>query len=151
MKSHHISRIARDRAIEKSLDAALEIDEVLRKRATEAQSLTELSELLLGTADNHVLSKRELLNSPQFASLYYRAARAGGIDNKADDHLERLLQLFAKVASIGLNKFNDSDLKFIRDFCLGLNAQLVNEAYGRIPLPSAARNRQLMSEHGYGC
>ena len=105
---------------------------------------------MLGTSGNQFPSKRDLLSSPQFASLYYRAASTGGAQQNGDDHLERLLRLFARVASIGLDKFDDGDLNFIRDFCLGLNTQLINEAYSRIPHPSTARNRQLWAESRYG-
>jgi hypothetical protein len=150
VKSHHMNRIARDRAIETSLDAAIELDEAIRKESSKAQSLIELSELLLGTSGNQVPSKKELLNSPQFASLYYRAASKGVNDHQNHDHLDRLLKFFAKIATIGLDKFDEDDLIFIRNFCLGLNTQLVNEAYSRISMPSTARSIQLGFESRNG-
>jgi hypothetical protein len=46
------------------------------------------------------------------------------------------LKLFMEVCEIGISEFETSDLEFIRDFCLGVNKQLINESYAKLPMPS---------------
>jgi len=62
MGNHHLDRLARDRAIEQSLVAALEINDVLRGSREDAPGLVELVSALLGSEDpDNLPSKRELL------------------------------------------------------------------------------------------
>lgn len=138
-----INRIARDRAVEQSLDAAIEIDEVIRGVRTEAPAFEELVSTLIGspTGDFHAV-KKELLNDSRLASLYYRAAKSSGNASATAEDIDHVLGLLLSAGSATLSQVPKDDLSFVRDFCVSLNQELVSEAFGRTPEPPLARARQ---------
>jgi hypothetical protein len=139
MQSFHINRFARENCIEMSLDAAIELEQVLQKKKDDAPSLKTFTELMLGSKKTNQISKKDLLSNPQIANLYRRAS--GIADGKENEGVDKILTLFGKICEVGIKNFSAADLEFIRDFCLGVNRQLINESYGRIPMPSTRKDR----------
>lgn len=143
MVVHGLSRLARDQSIEQSLDAAMEIEEVIAGRAKDAPSLKKLVQTLLGAPDNDgAQSRRHQFRNAQLVSLSQRAATASGRSFKSIEELHDMLSLLLRVSQIGLSAFEPEQLTFIRDFCLGLNRDFVAETYGRISRPAHDRTRQ---------
>lgn len=143
MANHHLDRLARDRAIEQSLMAAMEVNEVLRKKRRDAPALVELISTLIGHQDPKNLQlKHDLLSDAQFASLSSRAARLSGHPYSSSSELDRILSLLLEVNTLGLSNFREDDLSFIRDFCLGLNTVFVEELASRNAEPPLARARR---------
>jgi hypothetical protein len=92
MKSQ-VNRVARDIAVEQSLDAAIEIDGVLRRERQDSPAFTKLIESLAGAQTRELKSvKKELLSDSRLASLYYRAAASGKAGASVKD-LDRVLKL----------------------------------------------------------
>ena len=142
MATHHLDRSARDRAVEQSLIAAIQINDVIRDLRSDAPGLVELMAMLLGRQDReHLQSRRDLLANSQLASLSFRAAASSGQTHDAQPAVERILDLVLQISRIGLNKFSKEELSILRDFCLGLNSVLVEEISTRGSEPPLARNR----------
>jgi len=142
MATHHLSRIARDLAVEQSLDAAIEIDEVIQRKRVEAPALIELVSNLVGSGTQHPhADKHELLSDSQFTSLYQRAARSPDREYKSAAELNDVVDLLISISTSGLSNLQQSELLFVRDFCLGLNRELVAEAFSRTPEPPLSRSR----------
>ena len=140
MANHHLDRLARDRAVEQSLVAAMEVNDVLRDRRSDAPGLVELISTLIGHQDpENVQLKRDLLSDSQFASLSSRAAKFSGHPYRSSSDLDRILSLLLAVSKVCLSKFTKDELGFIRDFCLGLNAVFVEELSSRNTEPPLAR------------
>jgi hypothetical protein len=141
MSTHHLSRVARDLAVEQALDAAIEIDEVMAGYRSDAPALAELVSNLLGSrGEAPHADKNDLLSDSQFTSLYQRAARAP--DHKNKSALEsNVLELLLNLNSVGLSRLKRDQLAAVRDFCLGLNRELVAEAFSRTPEPPLSRSR----------
>jgi hypothetical protein len=150
MAIHHMNRAARDLAVEQSLDAAIEVDEVIRGARSDAPMLNRLVTNLIGTASENGPGKKDLLRDSQFNSLYHRAAISSGRDDAALGENDILSLLFT-VDSLGVSKFSPDQLAIVRDFCLGLNQELVSESYNRTPEPPLARSRhqKLALANGY--
>ena len=143
MLSHSLNRFARDVAIEQSLDAAIEMSEVIRGKRSDSPALSDLIHTLMGAdIQDGSPSKRDLLSDSQFASISQRAAALSGRYYTSASELSDVLELLLKVNSVGLTKFSPDDLNFIRDFCLGLNQSFVSEAFSRTPEPPLARSRR---------
>jgi hypothetical protein len=140
MKTHHMNRTTRDLAVEQSLDAAIEIDEVIRGDRSDSPMLSRLVSSLIGTNRDVGSAKKELLKDSQFSSLYHRATMStGGLeDNDEND----VLNLLFMIDGVGLSQFTPKQLSIVRKFCLGLNQELVSESYNRTPEPPLARSRQ---------
>jgi hypothetical protein len=146
MANHHLNRVARDLAVEQSLDAAIEINEVINDKRQDAPALLKLASLLIGTeSEGTAPSKRELLNDSQFASLSFRAAVSPGKDPASPQDLDLILDLLVRVIGAGLANFSRDDLTRIRDFCLGLNREFASEVASRIPEPVIARSSKVGS------
>lgn len=147
MASRHLDKLARDRAVEQSLIAALEVNEVLNNTRQDSPGLENLVAMLLGRGDHENLpSKRELLADSQFASLSARAAKVTGQIYASADELERILELLLRASKAGLRNFSKDDLGFIRDFCLGLNSVFIEEISSRSEPPMGrARHPQLVT------
>jgi hypothetical protein len=144
MTTHHLDRSARDRAVEQSLVAAIEINEVIRNLRSDAPGLLTLITMLLGHPDkDHGNLRRDLLANSQLASLSFRAATSSGQLHGSKPELERILGLLLQVSQLGLDKFSRDDLVVIRDFALGLNRVLVEEISARIAEPPLARSRPM--------
>ncbi|MGH6849677.1 MAG: hypothetical protein ACREDD_04385 [Methylocella sp.] len=140
MTNHHLNRVARDLAVEQSLDAAIEINEVINHKRQDAPALLKLASLLVGTqSEGTAPSKRELLNNSQFASLSYRAAVSTKGPATSQD-LDLILDLLLRAIGPGLADFSPDDLICIRDFCLGLNRELTSAVANRTPEPVLARS-----------
>lgn len=140
MTNHHLNRVSRDLAVEQSLDAAIEINEVINHKRQDAPALLKLASLLVGTqSEGTARSKRELLNNSQFASLSYRAA-VSGKGPASPQVLDLILDLLMRAIGPGLAEFSQDDLTCIRDFCLGLNRELTSEVASRTPEPVLARS-----------
>jgi hypothetical protein len=146
MTNHHINRATRDLAVEQSLDAAIEIDEIIRGERTDSPHLTQLVTNLIGTGRDVGSAKKELLKNSQFSSLYHRAAMLAGQDSDTND----VLSLLFLIDSAGLSQFSPDKLTIVRDFCLGLNRELVSESYNRVPEPPMARSRHPKLALAYG-
>jgi hypothetical protein len=141
MASHYVTRLTRDLAVEQSLDAAIEIDEIIRGVRQESPAFRDLILNLIGSSGRELNTlKKDLLNDSRLSSLYRRAAASSGKASAED--FDRVLELFFSAGSTGLSSLSEADLSLIRDFCLGLNRELVSEAYGRTPEPPLARARQ---------
>ncbi|SFM29571.1 hypothetical protein SAMN03159423_0471 [Bradyrhizobium sp. NFR13] len=147
MALHHMNRSARDLAVEQSLDAAIEIDEVIRGEREDAPHLRALVLSLLGTNRDEGNAKRDLMQNSQFTRLYHRATSATDGEVGQDD----LLNLLLAVDDIGVRQFENEQLAIVRRFCLGLNRELVSESYNRLPEPPLARlrNQKLSFQNGY--
>ncbi|NTF43893.1 hypothetical protein [Rhizobium rhizogenes] len=142
MAIHSFSRVSRDLAVEQSLDAAMEVQEVIEGARTDSPALQSLVGSLIGSNSGHVPSKKDLLSDARFTSLYHRAASMEGREYASASELDEILELLFAVNSAGLHNFSSSNLLFVRDFCLGLNRELVGEAFGRTPEPAMARGRK---------
>jgi hypothetical protein len=143
MASHHLDRLARDRAVEQSLVAALEVNDVLRDKRKESPALVELISTLTGHRDlENPRLKRDLLADSQFASLSSRAATYSGKDFGSSSELDGILSLLIQASKVGLTSFSKDQLSFIRDFCVGLNSVFVEEISTRMSEPPLARARQ---------
>jgi hypothetical protein len=142
MANHNFSRVARDLAVEQSLDAAIEVDEVMHGKREDSPALSELVSLLIGSPAGVVPTKRELLSDARYTSLYHRAAGTSDGEFGSVKDLDGILDLLFQVNSAGLNNFSKKNLKFVQEFCLGLNRELVSEAFSRVPEPAFARSRQ---------
>lgn len=143
MKPLHASRMARDLAVEKSLDAAIEIDEVIRKVRNNSPALESLISSLIGSSSREINAvKKELLSDSRLTSLYYRAARSPDSAAGSNEDLDHVLELLLSVGLEDLSKISKEELLRIRDFCIGLNQELVSEAFSRTPEPPLARARQ---------
>jgi hypothetical protein len=141
MTNHHLNRVSRDLAVEQSLDAAIEINEVINHKRQDAPALLKLASLLVGTqSEGTAPSKRELLNNSQFASLSYRAAVSAGKGPASPQVLDLILDLLMRAIGPGLAEFSQDDLTCIRDFFLGLNRELTSEVASRTPEPVLARS-----------
>jgi len=139
MKSR-VNRIARDLAVEQSLDAAIEIEDVIRGARSDAPAFEKLIVNLIGSpAGDFGTLKRELLSDSRLASLYYRAASAS---RDLAANTDRVLGLLLSAGSVNLSQMSKNDLAMVRDFCVGLNQELVSEAFNRTPEPPLARARQ---------
>jgi hypothetical protein len=150
MTNHHISRATRDLAVEQSLDAAIEIDEIIRGERTDSPHLTKLVSSLIGTGRDVGSARKELLKNSQFSSLYHRAAMLAGHEDDLSLDENDILSLLFLIDSAGLSQFSSDKLAIVRDFCLGLNRQLVSESYSRVPEPPMARSRHPRSALAYG-
>jgi hypothetical protein len=149
MTSHHINRATRDLAVEQSLDAAIEIDEIIRGERTDSPHLTKLVANLIGSGRDVGSAKKELLRNSQFSSLYHRAAMLAGQEDRPPDENDILSLLFL-IDSVGLSQFSSKKLAIVRDFCLGLNRELVSESYSMVPEPPMARSRHPRLALAYG-
>jgi hypothetical protein len=58
------------------------------------------------------------------------------------ENLDRVLELLVSVGSTDFSCISKDDLLRVRDFCIGLNQELVSEAFTRTPEPPLSRNRQ---------
>jgi hypothetical protein len=139
MRSFHINRLAREHSVETSLDAALEIEQVIQGKLQDTPSLKKLVDMMLGTSDEGSVTRKDLLGNPQVANLYRRAS--GSSEDAQAVQIDRILTLFGNIYSVGVAKFEKSDLEFIRDFCLGVNRQLINESYSKLPSPTVRKER----------
>jgi len=148
--SHHINRVARDMAVEQSLDAAIELSEVISKKRSDAPALSKLALLLMGTQpDETTCSKRELLSNSQLASLSFRASVSNDRQPSSTQDLDPILELLVKITKAGLSNITPPELLYIREFCLGLNRELVLEVANRIPEPIVVRSKAIsMALHG---
>jgi hypothetical protein len=149
MTNHHINRATRDLAVEQSLDAAIEIDEIIRGERADSPHLTQLVTNLIGTDRDERSAKKELLRNSQFSSLYHRAAMLAGQEDCPPDETDILSLLFL-IDNAGLSQFSPDKLAIVRDFCLGLNRELVSESYNRVPEPPMARSRHPKLALAYG-
>jgi hypothetical protein len=141
MPIHHIDRQGRDLAVEQSLDAAIELDEVIQGKSKKAPALTDLVLTLIGASREGAAPLRhDLLSDSQLASLYYRVARSTGQSYPSMDDLRNLVELLLTTRSGELASFKQEQLSFIRDFCLGLNKTLVAEAFSLTPEPPLSRS-----------
>jgi hypothetical protein len=137
MTAHHVNRIARDLAVEQSLDAAIELDEVIRGVQQDAPALNRLILDLIGAQGGEPNKiKKDLFNDSRLASLYYRAAASSG--QASAEELDHVLDILLLVGAAGIAQVSKDDLAFIRGFCLRLNQELVSEAYSRTPEPPLA-------------
>ncbi|WP_370677335.1 hypothetical protein [Pleomorphomonas sp. PLEO] len=141
------SRMSRDLAVEQSLDAAMEIQEVISGEKVESPALRSLVEALIGSNGGGVYSKNDLLGKARIASLYGKAyaygeayASSGVVVNQAEQ-LEPIIDLLLQVDSGNLSNIPKEGLAQIKNFCLGLNRTLAAEAFGRIPDAMQARQR----------
>ena len=151
MANHHLNRLARNLAVEQSLDAAIELNEMIDAKRDDAPALSKLARLLTGTQpEEGAPSKRELLSSSQLASLSFRAAEAADSQPATARDLDTILDLFFRIANAGLKNFSEADLVFVRDFCLGLNRELVLEVANRTIEPAVVRSTKFepMALHG---
>jgi hypothetical protein len=141
MTTHHVTRVARDLAVEQSLDAAIEIDEVIRGVRYDSPAFTNLIVTLIGAPGRELNTvKKELFNDSRLTSLYHRAAASSGKTSVED--LDRVFEVLFSAGSTNLSKISKDELFLVRDFCLGLNQELVSEAFSRAPEPPLARTRQ---------
>lgn len=148
MAASRLNRAARDQAVEKSLDAAIELDEVIGGTRTDAPALSALASSLIGSRPDAQSDSRALLNDARLASLYFRAVGRPDNGAYATERLDQILFLFAEINAAGLARFSPTDLAAIRDFCLGLNRELSAEAFCRVPESPFARNpRHLAFPH----
>jgi hypothetical protein len=142
MATHHLNRVARDLAVEQSLDAAIELDEVIQGKRTDAPALTELVSTLMGSLGSEQAAvKNVLLSDSQLTSLYHGAARLSGRNYKSTVELNDVVDLLWTINSVGLCDLKPEQLSFVRDFCLGLNKELVAEAFSRVPEAPLSRSR----------
>jgi hypothetical protein len=150
MTTHHLSRQMRDVAVEQSLDAAIELDEVIQGKSSDSPALTALVSSLMGSFEGAAPARNDLLSDSQFASLYYRAARSSGQDYASIVELNDLVDLLLTITSGGLARFKQEQLSLVRDFCLGLNRALVAEAFSGTPESplSRTRHQRLASANG---
>jgi hypothetical protein len=149
MTIHHMNRATRDLAVEQSLDAAIEIDEIIRGKRSDAPHLTQLVSSLIGSGRDEGSTKKDLLKNSQFSSLYHRAAMLAGEEDRPSDENDILSLLFL-IDSAGLSQFSREQLAIVRNFCLGLNRELVSESYSRVPEPPMARSRNQKLALAYG-
>ena len=139
MKPHQSSRVARELAVEQSLDAAIEVDEVIRGARTDAPTFAKLVLSLIGSpAQEFNAAKKELLADSRLTTLCYRAASSAGTPNGPAENLDRVLELLVSIGSKDFSSVSKDDLLRVRDFCIGLNQELVSEAYP--PLTVRAKN-----------
>ena len=130
MANFHLNRMARDLAVELSLDAAIELDEVIRGKLESTTALFHLAETLTRDVKGNPAGE-----SSQTANLYRRAyahVRSGQQQRPASD----ISDIVSKLVSVGKGTPLDADpeeLQDLRDFCLGLNKELVSESYQRVP------------------
>jgi hypothetical protein len=142
MATHHLNRVARDLAVEQSLDAAIEIDEVIQGRRSDAPALTELVSTLMGSLGSEQAAvKNILLSDSQLTSLYHGAALLSGRNYTSTVELSDAVDLLWTINSVGLHQLKPEQLSFVRDFCLGLNKELVAEAFSRTPEAPLSRSR----------
>lgn len=133
----------RDLAVEESLDAAIEIDEVIRGDRRDAPTFEKLIASLIGSpAREFNTAKKELLADSRLTSLCYRAAMSSNNPSGIADSLDRVLELLVSLGSADFSKSSKDELARVRDFCIGLNQELVAEAFTRVPEPPLSRNRQ---------
>jgi hypothetical protein len=79
MLTHSLNRFARDVAIEQSLEAAIEMSDVIAGKRSESPALSNLIHTLMGAdIQEGSPSKRDLLGDSQFASISQRAAALSG-------------------------------------------------------------------------
>lgn len=138
MTHFYLSRAAREAAIKQSLGAILDLDEIICGARKQSNALSELAETL-ASSDYRSPQIEPVPGGPQFANLYQRAAlfrndgRSHGVELAADA-LE-ILSAFRddRAAVVELEK-----LKILREFCLGLNHELISESSGRAFGPSLA-------------
>jgi len=149
MPNHHMNRATRDLAVEQSLDAAIEIDEVIRGRRKDSPNLKQLVTSLIGSDRDAGSAKKELMKNSQFSSLYHRAAMSVDQDNRAANQ-EDVLSLLLAIDRVGLSQLSADQLAIVRKFCLGLNRELVSESFSRIPEPPLARSRSQKLSLAYG-
>lgn len=147
MPNHHMNRATRDLAVEQSLDAAIEIDEVIRGTRKESPHLKQLVTSLIGSNRDAGSAKKELMKNSQFSSLYHRAAMATNQDGRANQ--DDVLSLLLAIDGVELSQFSPDQLAVVRQFCLGLNRELVSESFSRMPEPPLARSQKLSLAYGY--
>ncbi len=139
--SRHINRVARDVAIEQSLDAALEINQVLAGDAGTSPALSKLIVTLMGADQSSPSLQKDLLRDPQLASISQRAAAFSGRNYQSAQELANIVNLLLRVSSVGLENFDKQDLELLRDFCVGLNQSFLTEAASRTTEPPFAQNK----------
>jgi hypothetical protein len=101
-----LNRFARDLAIEQSLDAAIEVNDVIKGKRPDSPALSGLVHTLLGADDQGGSpSKRDLLSDSQFASISQRAAALSGRHYTSANELSDILDLLLQVNSVGLTIF----------------------------------------------
>jgi hypothetical protein len=143
MRPHQANRMVRDLAVEQSLDAAIEIDEVIRGVKQRSPAFQALVSSLVGSPVHEFNAvKKELLSDSRLTSLYYRAMGSSGKSTGSMRDLDQVLELLLSVSSADLSNISRDDLLLVRDFCLGLNQELVSEAFSRTPEPPLSKNRQ---------
>jgi hypothetical protein len=149
MTAHRMNRVARDHAVEQSLDAAIEVDEIIRGARLDAPALKQLIFSLIGSPGKELNTiKKDLFNDSRLINLYYRAAASSG--HASAEELDRVLDILFSAGVTDLAQMPKRDLAFIREFCLGLNQELVSEAFSRTPEPPLARSRQQKFSQTYG-
>src|SRR5229473_1322973 len=97
-----VNRVARDLAVEQSLDAAIEIDEAIRGLRQASPAFERLIFTLVGSPANEFnVVKKELLSDSRLASLYYRAAKSSG-QELVDPFDRMILQSCEDIGEPGL-------------------------------------------------
>src|SRR5437016_4147633 len=118
MAAHYVNRIARDLAIEQSLDAAIELDEVIRGARKDSPALTNLVSNLMGPRSGEASGiKHDLLSDSQFASLYHRAALSSGKDSASVADLDEVVDLLFTADSLGVARLTPQQVSYVREFC----------------------------------
>ncbi len=140
MTNHHLDRISRDLAVEQSLDAAIEVDGVLTGIRKGSSALAELLQTLTFDGPGGGGEQHALMDNSQMAALYHRAVSASGREFETTADLEAVVRLLAELNTDELSGYDKGVLEFIREFCLGLNCELVSEAYRRTPEPAIVRS-----------
>ena len=138
------SRVARDLAVEQSLDAAIELDEVIKGIRDESPAFGRLVMNLIGSPTREVsVIKKDLFSDSRLASLYYRAAAAssGKAAASAED-MDWVLDLLLSAGAARLSTIPQDNLSIVREFCINLNKELIGEAFARTPEPPMARTTQ---------
>jgi hypothetical protein len=133
----YLSREDRDAAIEKSIDAAIQIEGLLKGLREDIPAFYELLEILFGSAEFSTQALETSLTNSSTASLYRRAWVAA-----TQKPVERVAQLQAhliELLDVPKEPSARKQLENLRDFCVSLNAELVNEAFERVTIPAALR------------
>src|SRR5581483_9777707 len=100
MKPYQSSRVARELAVEQSLDAAIEVDEVIRGTRTDAPTFAGLVLSLIGSPTQEFnAAKKELLADSRLTTLCYRAASSSGAPHSSAENLDRVLELLVAIGS----------------------------------------------------
>lgn len=144
-----LTRNDRDAAIEKSLDAAIELEGMRKGTRNDAPAFKDLLMALFGSGEPSQQLIDSSLSNSSTVSLYSRTLSAATHSSYDTVAALRDILLDYVVADHGVARDANARLASLVEFCVSLNSELVSDAYKRVSPPAIPRESKRLSADAY--